>query len=188
MAMTITQTMTILFGAYGESKDVDRQTIYCKVLKDIPPALLEMAVYKVLGEWEKTYLPPPGVIVKAAKSIAESKQPEKRVKTWGEALEEIEKAMRNTPWGHNTKWSTPEIAKAVNSFGWHNLQTSLEADMPTVRAQLRRLYEDACNRTTEDARNAYLRGENPLGVLGIGDKQLKGLQGVSEILSRTQNA
>lgn len=158
------------------------------MLKDIPPTLLEMAVYKVLGEWEKTFLPPPAVIIKAAKSLAESKQPETRQKTWAEALEEIEKKMLSTPWHKNPTWSTAEIAKAVNTIGWRNLQCTLEADMPTVRAQLRRLYEDACERTTEDARNAYLLGENPLGVLGIGQRQNNGLERATELLEGMQKS
>lgn len=182
MAMTTTQTVSILFGAYGLNKDVDRQLIYNQVLKDVPPALLEKAVYKVLGEWENTFLPPPAVVIAAARSLAEAKEPEKKMLSWVDALAEIEKKMLSTQSYKKPVWSTVELDRAVNAFGWDNLIRTLEEDMPTVRAQLRRLYEDACSRTTDEARNAYLMGKNPMGVIGMSDRKPKGLQSVSDIV------
>ena len=79
-----------------------------------------------------------------------------RVKSWPEAWAEIEKAMFATPWGKVPAFSTPEIAEAVFSYGWNTLQASIEADMPTVRAQIRRIYEDVCARGVNRANNAYV--------------------------------
>lgn len=179
---TMSQLLTVLFGAFGMANDVNRQQIYAMALKDVPMPILEKAIYKTIDEWENPYVPPIAIVLKSAKSFAESLTPDTRVKTWGEAWGEIEKAMYRTPWGETPKWSTPEIAKAVNAFGWHDLQTTLESDMPTVRAQLRRMYDEACQRTSDDARNAYLRGENHKGVLGIGEREKSGLKPISESL------
>ena len=57
-------------------------------------------------------------------------------------------------------WSTPEIKSAVDSYGFDNLQNVLEVDMPTVWAQLRRLYDQACQRKDEAAVNSYVLGKD----------------------------
>lgn len=46
--------------------------------------------------------------------------------------------------------------------------------MPTVRAQVRRMYEDACGRSREKQRNDYVLGRNNAGLLdtGLGLKQI----------------
>ena len=164
---TMAQAIATLFGAYGEASDINRQEIYARVLATLPPALVEKAVLKTIAEWKSPKLPPVGVLMDNAKSLNATANERVRVKTWEEAWAEIEKAMYSTPWGKTPAWSTPQIKAAVDAFGWNNLQTSLASDMPTNRAQVRRFYEDACARIATQARNEFLLGKNPAGVLGI---------------------
>ena len=73
--------------------------------------------------------------------------------------------MQATPGGQYPTFSRPEIAQAVASFGWHDLQMTLAKDMPTVRAQVRRMYEDVCKRTKERGSNEYILGKSKTGLL-----------------------
>lgn len=143
-----------LFGAYGQASDKNRQLIYIQCLKDIPEQLLGKACKKLLLESE--FLPSIAKIVEASREIAGEIDETRRVKTWAEAWDEIEKAMNRTPWEKTPIFSTPEIAKAVFSYGWNTLQQSLAADMPTVRAQIRRIYEDVCKRNLQQANSEYV--------------------------------
>lgn len=164
---TIAQAIATLFGAFGEASDINRQEIYARVLATLPPALVEKAVFKTIAEWKSPKLPPVGILMTNAESLNATANEKVRVKTWEEAWTEIEKAMYDTPWGKVPKWSTPQIKAAVDAFGWNNLQTSLSSDMATNRAQVRRFYEDACSRISNQARNEFLLGKNPAGILGI---------------------
>lgn len=167
MATTVTQALGILFGAFGKADDKVRLEIYAKTLKSIPPALVEKAVYKTLTEWTEMGLPPIGVILQNAASLNASVQPGARVPTWEEAWREINSKMQSTPWGKQPTWSAPQIKAAVDAFGWSALQGISSADFNTARAQVRRFYEDACSRISEQAHNDFLLGKNPQGVLGI---------------------
>lgn len=170
---TIVESVTMLFGAFGQTKDRDRIAIYTKALgAALPPALVEKAILKTLAEWTLVSVPPVGVIIKNAQSIHYSVNDFVRVKSWDEAWAEIDSAMRHTPWGKTPVFSTPQITEAVRSFGWDALQRSLEADMPIVRAQIRKNYESVCQRMEERAHNEFILGSNPLGVLGIGKDML----------------
>lgn len=147
-----------LFGAYGQSNDSNRQLIYSSLLKDLPVELLEKACGKLV--LEKKFMPTVSEIVEAARSLVAESHEEKRVKTWAEAWSEIESSMFSTQYGKQPKFSTPEISAAVKSYGWSTLINSLEADMPTVRAQVRRIYDEICQRTTEKTNNCYILGGN----------------------------
>lgn len=186
--MDLTQTskiLSVLFTTYGEN-DSKRLAIYCQVLKDIPAKVLEKAVMKVIIEWDRVTLPPPAVITNAARSISEEAHPDTRMKLQAEALGEIEAKMLSTPFGKRPMWSTKEIARTVECYGWENLIHTLEEDMPTVRAQLRRVYEDCCKRRTEEAHNQFCLGVAPSGILGIETKRQGGMMQLAEILPRNE--
>lgn len=155
-----TQIIGMLFGAYGQANDAQRQAIYASLLKDLPNEILSKAVKKLLVE--SKFLPAIAEIVEAAKSLMGSVDDSQRVREWDEAWAEIEKAMFTTPWGHTPTFSRPEIAAAVNNYGWQTLQSSQATDMPTVRAQIRKMYETACKRAVERAHNEYVLGRNEL--------------------------
>lgn len=146
--------ISTLFGAFGQSSDVNRIKIYLRATSEVPVKLLEKACMKILIECK--FLPTISEIVEASRALVGEMDENKRVKTWDEAWAEIEKAMYATPWGKIPSFSTPEITKAVNSFGWNALQETLMTDMPTVRAQIRRMYDDICKRSKEQGNNDYV--------------------------------
>ena len=170
------RTIGALFGAFGQGADETRIAIYVRMLKDIPVDVLKVTAEKVM--MESKFLPTIAELVEATRSLVAEAEPSTRVKTWAEAWSEIEKAMYRTPWGRIPTFSTPEIAEAVFSFGWNTLHTAEAREMPTIRAQIRRMYEDICARRKEQANNRYamsgdknalLRGNRSSGLTKIGD-------------------
>lgn len=164
--------VAMLFGAYGQGSDETRIAIYAKLLEELPVAVLSKSVKKLV--LEQKFLPSVSEIVEAAQSLMGSVDDSSRIKSWAEAWGEIERAMFATPWGKTPVFSRPEITVAVNSYGWNTLQLSEADKMPTVRAQVRRMYEDACGRSREKQRNDYVLGRNNAGLLdtGLGLKQI----------------
>ena len=152
-----------LFGAYGQAVDGQRPSIYVKMLKDIPVNVLERACQKII--LENKFLPSIAEVVEASRSLVGTADDDSRIREWDEAWAEIERAMQATPWREYHTFSRPEIAQAVASFGWHDLQMTLAEDMPTVRAQVRRMYEDVCKRTKERGSNEYILGKSKTGLL-----------------------
>lgn len=156
----------ILFGTYGQS-DKDRQSLYVTMLKEIPNEILAKASKKLI--LEQKFLPSVSEIVDACKSLIGTVDEASRVKSWDEAWQEIQTAMQRTPWHKKPTFSRPEIETAVRAFGWKELQSVLEVDMPTVRAQVRRFYEDACERSQEQSLNKYVLGQNSDALLGFNE-------------------
>lgn len=87
-----TQIIGMLFGAYGQSNDSQRQAIYSKMLADIPNPVLKKAVKKII--LENKFVPTVSEIVAAAKNLIETVDESKRVKSWMEAWAEIQKQMQ----------------------------------------------------------------------------------------------
>ena len=50
-------------------------------------------------------------------------------------------------------------------FGWMNLCTALVEDMPTIHAQVRRIYEDICDRTEEQRKYGLLARNDVAGYI-----------------------
>ena len=168
--------LTVLFGMFGQAGDDNRIELYLQFTQDLPTDVLDKAVKKVVTECK--FLPTVAEIIEAARGLVAEAEPDTRVKTWAEAWGEIERAMYRTPWGRTPTFSTPEIAEAVYSFGWNTLHTAEAREMPTIRAQIRRMYEDICARRKEQANNRYaisgdknalLRGNRGSGLTQIGD-------------------
>lgn len=157
--------MSGMFAAYGKSGDAARIAVYCKVFEDADVRLLKKTVLKILAE--NKFVPTIADIMDAMKSLEGTMVESRRVKTWEEAWREINAKMYSTPWGRTPDWSTPEIAAAVDAYGWHNLHTSQESDMSAIRAQIRRFYEDACTRIAVDTKNKAVLGIKGGNILGI---------------------
>lgn len=157
-----------LFAAYGKSSDSIRIATYCKFFEDADVRLLKRTVLKVMAE--NKFMPTIADIVDAMKSLEGTMIESHRVKTWEEAWREINAKMYSTQWGRTPDWSTPEIAAAVNAFGWVSLHTSMADDMPSIRAQIRKFYEDACVRIATDAKNKAVLGVEGGNILGIGGR------------------
>lgn len=169
--------LTVLFGMFGQASDDNRIKLYVQFTQDLPADVLDKAVKKVVTECK--FLPTVAEIIEAARGLVAEAEPDTRIKTWAEAWGEIEKAMYRTPWGRTPVFSTPEISEAVFSFGWTTLHQALASEMPTIRAQIRRMYEDICARRKEKANNSYamsgdkdalLHGKRGCGLTKIGGK------------------
>lgn len=161
-----------LFAAYRLEKEKSTQAVYATMLEDIPVPLLNKTIKKCICE--QKFLPSVAEIRQAAMSLMGTVDPSRKVKTWQEAQTEISKGLSRTwfvgclgevPFDHpdfgkpcDPMWSTPEIKAAVDSYGLDNLNRVLEEDMPTVWAQLRRAYEQACQRKDEAVVNTYVLG------------------------------
>lgn len=180
------KTLAVLFGAFGQAGETKRMKIYMEFTETIPAVVLEKTCKKLVAE--ARFLPTIAEITDAAAEIIGETNEGLRVKPWNEAWGEIERAMQATPWGKTPQFSTPEIAQAVNSFGWLPLQSSLAEDMPTVRAQMRRFYEDACSRSKSKAKSDYALGRNPAGILGIPKQKIENrsseLTSVNDIMGK----
>ena len=166
------EAVRTLFTAYRQANEKATQDIYANLLEDIPVVLLNKTIKKCICE--KKFLPSVAEIRQAAMSLMGTVDPSRKVKTWQEAQAEISRGMSRT-WFHGClgeipfddprfgqpcepMWSTPEIKAAVDSYGFDKFQAVNAEDMPTVWAQLRRLYEQACQRKDEAAVNSYVLG------------------------------
>ena len=158
--------VSVLFKTYGQN-DKDRQAAYVTVLSEIPNEVLSKACKKLI--LEQKFFPAVSEVVDACKSLIGTVDDANRVKSWDEAWQEIQTAIQRTPWHKKPTFSRPEIKIAVNAFGWRELRCSLEAEMPKVRAQVRRFYEDACKRTAEQSLNKYVLGQNSDALLGFNE-------------------
>ena len=163
-----TKYIASLFAAFGQSGDGARIAIYYRMLKDVPLEALKLAIDKLI--LESKYLPTIAEIREALKALMEETNGT-RVKTWQEAQAEIAKGITRS-WFHGClgedvpddlygkpcepKWSTPEIKAAVDSYGMDNIALVNASDMPIVWSQLRKAYEQACQRKKEKEVNTYV--------------------------------
>lgn len=175
--MKTSAILATLFGAYGKADQTDQILIYTKMLEGkLPPALIEKAVQRAI--YECRFLPSIAELITLAESLNAEVNPAVRVKTWDEAWGEIERKMYSTGWGKDPEWSTPEIAATMAAFGGVQvLQLSPEGVLPTNRAQVKKIYESVCARSKEKARNEFILGKNPVGLLGIQAAVIKEMPG-----------
>jgi len=132
---------------------------YVQVLQDIPIEVLRAAYDKVMLQYEKR--PVPAVVYKAAKELVEQKNGTD-ILPWAEAWAEIDKELRITGSYGKPKFSRPEIEQVVRAYGWQSLCQTLTKDMPTVRAQLRNMYQEICDKREEQKINGYVLGNTKL--------------------------
>ena len=143
--------MTILFASFDKQDQKQRIEIYCRMLKDIPQDVLQKVVEKTI--YENKFLPSIAEIVEACRSLTSTASGEREVPDWSEAWAEVEKAMRDTHWGKNPKFSHPAIEQAVKNYGWESIHKVMADDYHTMQAQLRRVYDEVAKRFVENKRN-----------------------------------
>lgn len=189
-ALTRSKTITTLFTAFGQAGDGARIAAYVVTLADLPTEILQAACKKLM--LESRYLPTIAEIVAAAQNLVGEKNGN-RLKEWGEAWREIQTAMLKEFIYGKPLWSTREIELTVKSFGWRELCCTLEDDMPTVRAQLKRIYDSYCARSKEQTINGHVlqhtgllhdRANGEPQYIIRRDEDLTGLISIGEILLR----
>lgn len=132
-----------------------RKAVYVKMLKDLPIDAIRLAIRKSYLETDK--VPSIAILVRSIRSLMGAVDENKRMKKWDEAWSEITRQMYACPYGKSPQWSTPEIAEAINTYGWLRLQTvNAGTDFAVAESQIRRYYEQVCNRVQEEAINHYI--------------------------------
>lgn len=174
----IAKHIGILFGAYGQANDVNRQLIYVSDLEDFPAELVGAACKKLRYESSDNFLPSIGKIVEACQSLANTSTGNGN-SSWLEAQKEIQAAVGEYGFYRKPKFSRPEIEQAVFSFGWTNFCTARADNMATVWAQIRKNYEMACKNKREIQVNRYILKERQGGYLGFQEVSNGGLLPIS---------
>ena len=168
-----TKIIAFMFTCYGKGHEAEQMVAYVQMLSDIPLNVLDAVCRKAIHEYK--FLPSIAEIVESCRSMIAEKS-DSRIKTWAEAQREIQKGITMT-WFHGClgedvsdelygkpcepKWSTEEISLTVESYGLENLQRALESDMPIIWSQMRKIYEQICQRKHDSEINNYvLGGEN----------------------------
>lgn len=154
------KTIALLFASFGQEQNVQRIKIYMQMLKDIPEEVMKKVVEKAI--YENKYLPTIAELVEACRSLMATSNGVKEVPDWSEAWAEVEKAMRNTPWGGKPKFSHPAIEQAVKNYGWQSIHEVMVDDYHTMQAQLRRVYDEVAKRYVENQRNNIILQNEPL--------------------------
>lgn len=153
------KAITLLFASFGQEGNKQRMKIYMQMLKDVPENVLQRVVEKTI--YENKFLPSIAEIAEACRSLNATVSGKKEVPDWNEAWGEIDKAMRNTPWGKKPSFSHPAIEQAVNNYGWQAIHEVLADDFRTMQAQLRRMYDESANRYVENLRNNMILQSEP---------------------------
>ena len=159
---TVTDVMAVLFTAFGKADDVNRQLIYVSQLKSIPPQMLMQACNVIIST--KDFLPSVAEIVQTVKAINADKESEPL--PWSDAWAEIQKQMHDAFVYKKPVFSHPEIEQAAMRFGWQNLCEVKTDDLPIVHAQVRRIYEDICNKAENERKYGLLAQNNLVDYVG----------------------
>ena len=160
------RSITMLFTAYGQSGEAERMEMYVQMLSDIPADVLDKVCRKAMFECK--FLPSIAELVESANNLIGEAMDE-FILPWDMAWKEIEREMHDTFVYGTPHFSTPEIEKAVNSFGWQELCEVTTKELPIVRAQLRDMYLSACEQSKKSKINQYVMGNGAL----IGGKSWK---------------
>lgn len=153
------QAVGILFAAFGQEQNKQRMKIYMQMLQDVPEDVFKKVVQKTICE--NKFLPSIAELVDACRSLNATVSGTKEVPDWNEAWGEIERAMYNTPWGKQPRFSHPAIAQAVNNYGWQSIHECMADDFHTMQAQLRRMYDEVAKRHVENLRNNQILQRDP---------------------------
>lgn len=178
--IAIAKHLGVLFGAYGQSADEDRQLIYIADLQDFPAELVGIACQKL--RYESKFLPTISEIVDACKSLV-STSTGKKLPSWLAAQQEIEKQIRDAGIYKKPEFSCKEIRQAVQSYGWTNICLANVSSMSAVWAQLKKLYEQACQYEREDSTNRYVLKDKAPGYLGYVEVKNDGLTPLGLLLA-----
>lgn len=161
-----------MFVAFGNSSDAERMATYTKMLEDIPAEVLQKVCLAAMEKHK--FLPSIAELLDDARSLMGAVDPSLNVVPFAMAWEEIQKQMNDAFVYQKPEFSRTEIQAAVDAFGWMNLCETKIKDMPTVRAQMRRIYEDICAEAKESRVNNHVLGKGDM-VEGLSVGRIDGL-------------
>lgn len=177
----ITKHIAVLFGAFGQAADVDRQTIYTLDLEDFPAALVGAACKKL--RYEAKFLPTINEIIDAAKSLVATSTG-RRLPSWLEAQAEIEKQISCAGIYKKPEFSCKEIRQAVQAYGWLNICMTNISSVGRMWERLQKLYEQACQYERSESTNLYVLKDKPQGYLGYCEAKNDGLMLIAGFLAK----
>lgn len=178
-AMQTAKYIAVLFGAFGQGADIDRQKIYVADLRDFPCELVGAACKKL--RYEAKFLPLISEIIDACRSLTATSSG-KKLPSWLDAQQEIEKQIQSAGIYKKPQFSCKEIQQAVQAYGWLNICLAHTSSMSAVWAQIRKNYEQACRYQRDDATNRYVLKDKPQGYLGYYEVKNDGLQPLTALL------
>ncbi len=180
-SVMIAKHIAILFGAYGQSGDIDRQKIYVADLVDFPAELIGAACKKL--RYEAKFLPTINEIIDAAKSLVATSTG-RRLPSWLEAQAEIEKQISCSGIYKKPEFSCKEIRQAVQAYGWLNICMTNIAGVGRMWERLQKLYEQACQYERSESTNLYVLKDKPEGYLGYCEAKNDGLLLIAHLTAR----
>lgn len=157
--------ISMLFASFRQGSDAESMAMYVEMLKDIPPDVLDKACRKSI--MERKYLPAIAEIVEDAKNIVGEVNGTNFL-PFPDVWEEITKQLHDVFVYGEPHFSRPEIKELVDAFGWQELCEMRTSDIPIIRAQLKKMYEDICKRHAEKDMNSYIVGTAVLIDMGDG--------------------
>ena len=152
-----TQIITKLLMLYDKGGDEGMIASYVDILKDVPVDVLQAACKKLSMESE--YRPTPAAIVKAARNLVAEANGTNALpfaQVWEEILQQLDETYFD--WEEGT-YSRKEIKQLVDAVGGlRSLRMMTTSEMPTIRAQMKAMYEGICKRNEEQQTNGYVLG------------------------------
>ena len=147
--------LNLLLGSYKTSANVTVDTIqtYSMMLADIPTPALKVGIVKCIGSCK--FFPTIAEIREASQTFVEEVNGT-RLKDYAEAWDEVYYNMQHTGAYRVPKWSTEEIKKVVDIFGWVSLCKVEEDKIAMVRAQFRGYYQAVLERSKENNKNKQM--------------------------------
>lgn len=147
---------------------VETVRLFAATVGDVPPEAAAAAVVSLVEEGRE-FVPSLGVLLRRAREIAGLAPADDFDAVWDEVM----RAVRRTgSWG-SPKWTSPDVARLVESIGWRAFCATAEEDLPVVRAQMRDFWATIRQRArVRDSVERQVRGglpdPRPHGRIGPG--------------------
>ena len=151
------KAISMLFTAYGQGSEAERMAMYVKKLADVPADVLDKACDKVIMECK--YLPSIAELIQAARNLVAEANGTNALpfaQVWEEILQQLDETYFD--WEEGT-YSRKEIKQLVDAVGGlRSLRMMTTSEMPTIRAQMNKMYDGICKRNEEQQTNGYVLG------------------------------
>lgn len=162
-----------MFTVFGQSSDAERIALYTKHLEEVPENLLRMACNKAVEQ--RKFIPSVAEILDDVRSLMGAADPSLHVLPFAMAWEEILQQIQDTyfDWEKPT-FSRPEIKQLVDAVGGlRELRMMQTSEVPIIRAQMRKIYDEICMEAREAQINNHVLGKGELVEgLSVGKKAL----------------
>lgn len=175
----ISSHISDLFASYGRSDDLIRIRQYVLDLNDLPSDLVQQAC-KVLRLTSK-FLPAISDVINTCRHIYQSLH-NSEVKSWPDALLEINTQTKLCGIYGKPHFTTPEIAKTINIYGWQTWCLTPDNQIGYAQTQLQKIYELICNEKIKQNAYKYVLEKKPIGLLGYNEVPKDNMSCISDTI------